>query len=137
MGNRRRHCMGYIIEQLLITLVICAFLIPVCTALLLVLCRALDSHEGFQDEAGISQLRHIINIADEISTDGERLNLTLHGNEMYIARRGDCLDLLSPGTQIFLSEIESAGFSIQDNLVFLRYAHEGKPEIERCLGIVP
>lgn len=125
------------IEQLLITLAVCAFLIPVSTALLLVLCRSLNSHEGFQDEAGIAMLRHVINISDNITCDGEKLNLSCHGDEMILARRGNCLDLLSPGTQIFLSDIESAAFSIRGNLVYVRYAHEGKPEIERCLGIVP
>ena len=131
-GNRR----GYIIEQLLISLLICAFLIPVSAALLLILARTLNSREGFQDEAGIASLRHVINISEDISCEGDRLSLTCHGNEMYLAKRGDCLDLLSPGTQIFLSDLESVHFSIRGNLIYVRYAHEGKPETERCLGLV-
>ena len=135
-NDRSGRTNGYIIEQLLITLMICAFLIPVCTALLLILFRAMNTREGFQDEVGIAQLRHVINISENISCETNRLNLTCHGKKMYLARRGDCLDLLSPGTQIFLSELESVSFEIRGNLVFVRYAHEGKPEKERCLGLV-
>jgi len=133
--NRDTDRRGYIIEQLLITLLICAFLIPVTTALILILSKALNSRGDFQDEAGIASLRHVINISEDISCSGDQLTLTCHGKEMILAQRGSCLDLLSPGTQIFLSDLESVHFSIRGKQIYVRYAHEGKPAVERCLGL--
>ena len=132
-GRKRRS--GYVIEQLLITLAVCAFLIPVITIALGSLLRALQVRQSFQDEAAIAQLRHVINVSTEIETDGSSLTLTCHGNEMTLALRNGNLDLLSPGTQIFLTELESASFEIEGELIYLTYEREGKEPVRRCLGI--
>jgi len=133
-NNMPRRSSGYIIEQLLITLAVCAFLIPVILICLGSVSRGLLYSEAFQDETGIAQLRHVINCASEIDTDGSTLSLTYHGNRMMLAKRGDQLDLLSPGTQIYLTDLTEVSFEINGGIIYLNYAHEGKPAVRRCLG---
>ena len=139
MQNRRtgkRRTGGYIIEQLLISLAICAFLIPVASALLAVLIRAFQSPLYSQDEAALAQLRHVIAVSDDFECTASEIRMLHHGDtqRLHLANRN--LVLTSPGTQIFVTDLESVSFSQEGDLLYLTYAHPEKKPVQRCLGHV-
>ncbi|MBO5553968.1 MAG: hypothetical protein J5941_00445, partial [Solobacterium sp.] len=61
-GRRNR---GYIIEQLLISLAVCAFLIPVAASIIAILIRSVSADYTAMDETAIAQLRHVIAVSDD------------------------------------------------------------------------
>ncbi len=137
-GFRRIHRTtgGYILEQLLITLGICAFLIPVTVVLLGTLSRLLACPIDLQDEVSISQLRHVINTGYDFECSGNELSFMHHEKRQRLVLRNGNLCLIDPGTQIFLSDLANVDFSLEGDVIYIRYAHfEKDPEI-RCLGHV-
>ncbi len=131
--HRRRSC-GYILEQLLITLLICAFLIPVAAILLSTLARMTAPPADYQDELGLVQLRHVINVSRDFVCTGSELSFVHHDARQRLALRNGNLDLLDPGTQIFLSNLSDASFSITGDLIYVTYAHPDRSPETRCLG---
>lgn len=128
--------MGYVIEQLLITLATCAFLIPVMTVILQVLSLAIDHPRDLQDEVAVAQLRHVINASSEIDCTGNEVSLFHRGKTQRLALRNEKLCLIDPGTQIFLGDLEHLSFFIDDSLLYVSYAHHESQEQVRCLGHV-
>lgn len=132
--RNRRH--GYILEQLLITLLVCAFLIPVAMVILAVLSRMIASPADFQDEAAIAQLRHVINVSSDFECSGSELSFIHHGERQRLVLRNGNLDLIDPGTQIFLSDLSEVSFSVSNDLIYVTYAHGEQEPTTRCLGHV-
>lgn len=129
-----RRTDGYIIEQLLISLAVCAFLIPICSAILSILLRALEQPLLSQDETGIAQLRHVINVSDNFECSGSELRFTHHGDDQILHLTNGNLILTHPGTQIFLTDLSSVSFELEGELIFLNYEHPEKEPSRRCLG---
>ena len=131
-GQRRTR--GYIIEQLLISLAICAFLIPVASALLAVLMQALQSPLYSQDEAALAQLRHVIAVSDDFECTASEIRMLHHGETQRLHMVNGNLVLTSPGTQIFVTCLASVFFSKEGDLLYVTYAHPEKEPVRRCLG---
>ena len=127
---------GYILEQLLITLGICAFLIPVTVVLLGTLSRQLSCPVDLQDEVSISQLRHVINTGYDFECSGGELSFMHHEKRQRLVLRNEHLCLIDPGTQIFLSDLSDVSFSLEGDVIYIRYAHFEKEPETRCLGHV-
>ncbi len=137
--NRRRNVRsrdGYIVEQLLITLGICAFLIPVTVVLLCTLSRLLAYPADLQDEVSISQLRHVVNASYDFECCGSELSFVHHEKRQRLALRNGNLCLIDPGTQIFLSDLSDVTFYLEGDVIYIRYAHFDKETETRCLGHV-
>ena len=132
--TERRRSGGYIIEQLLISLAVCAFLIPITAAILSILLRSLQMPLRSQDETGIAQLRHIINVSDEFECNSAELQFRHHGDQQSLHLANGNLVLTNPGTQIFLTDLSSAVFELQGDMIYLTYAHPEKEPVRRCLG---
>ena len=132
--GRRTH--GYIIEQLLISLAVCAFLVPVAASILAILIRSVSADTAAMDETAITQLRHVIAVSDEFETDGAELQFTHHGSRQRLHLVNGNLVLTSPGTQIFLTRLSDVSFSIEGELIYLRYAHPDEETLCRCLGYI-
>ena len=133
-GQRRSH--GYIIEQLLISLAVCAFLIPVASALLAVLLQALRPPLYSQDEAALAQLRHVITVSDDFEISASEIRMVHHGETQRLHLVNGNLVLTSPGTQIFITELASVSFSQEGDLLYVTYAHPETESVRRCLGHV-
>ena len=130
----RRRSGGYIIEQLLISLAVCAFLIPVAAVILSVLIHALHAPLLSQDETGLAQLRHVIAVSDEFACSGSELRFRHHGEQQSLHLSNGNLVLTSPGTQIFLTDLSSAVFETEGSVIYLTYAHTEKDPVRRCIG---
>ena len=89
---------GYILEQLLITLGICAFLIPITVVILGVLVSSLHVSSVIQDEVSLAQLRHVINVSDEFSLEGNELSFVHHEDHQRLALRNGNGDPRVKGT---------------------------------------
>lgn len=132
--ERRNH--GYIIEQLLISLAVCAFLIPVAASILAILIHSLSADYTAMDETAIAQLRHVIAVSDDFVCSGSELQFNHHGSRQRLHLVNGNLVLTSPGTQIFLTDLSELSFSEEGGVIYLQYAHPEKETICRCLGHV-
>ena len=127
---------GYILEQLLITLGICAFLIPITVVILGVLVSSLHVSSTIQDEVSLAQLRHVINVSDEISLNGNELSFVHHEEQQRLTLRNGNLVLIDPGCQIYLSDLSSVSFSIEGDLIYVTWTHTDSDPETRCIGHV-
>ncbi len=141
MRNRRsfstagfRRSGGYIIEQLLISLGTCAFLIPVAASLFAILLHALKQPLRSQDETGVAQLRRVISVSTDLICTDNQIQLHHHGKEQILRFVNGKVALTNPGTQIFLSDLESAQFSTDGGLLYVTYTHPNEEPVTRCLG---
>ena len=133
-GGRRNR--GYIIEQLLISLAVCAFLIPVAASILSILIRAISADSTAMDETAVTQLRHVIAVSDEFEINGSELQFCHHGSRQRLHLVNGNLVLTSPGTQIFLTRLSDVSFSMEGEMIYLYYAHPDEETICRCLGYI-
>ena len=134
MHGRRKRNGGYIIEQLLISLAVCAFLIPVAVSVLGLLLRAISPSFQAMDETAIAQLRHVIAVSDDIAVTGNELQFHHHGTRQRLHLVNGNLVLTSPGTQIFLTGLSELSFSLEGGVIYLTYSHPEKNPVRRCLG---
>ncbi len=125
---------GYIIEQLLISLSVCAFLIPVASVVLLTLMRTVQMPFRSQDESGITQLRHVIAVSDDFVCGQNELSFHHRGKDQILRLSSDNLVLSSPGTQIFLTDLSEISFSMEGGLIYLVYAHPDEESRKVCIG---
>ena len=137
MRNRRtsgRRNRGYIIEQLLISLAVCAFLIPVAASILAILIRALSADYTAMDETAIAQLRHVIAVSDDFTCSASELQFDHHGSRQRLHLVNGNLVLTSPGTQIFLTNLSDISFTEEGGVIYLHYAHPEEDTVCRCIG---
>ncbi|MBR3202074.1 MAG: hypothetical protein IKF60_00635 [Solobacterium sp.] len=132
--RRRNRRSGYILEQLLITLLVCAFLIPVALVLVSTLARMITIPDSYQDEVAIAQLRHVINVSSEFECNGSELSFLHHDKRQRLVLRNGNLDLIDPGTQIFLTNLSDVTFELSDERIYVTYAHFDQEPETRCLG---
>ncbi len=126
---------GFIVEQLLLTLITCTFLIPVTVAVIRIMFFSLERPADIQDELAISQIRHIINVSSDFSAEGSSLYFTYHGRFSSFSLINGKL-ILKPGTQIFLSELDDAFFRIEDEIIIVSFSHPEQPVTEHVIGHV-
>ena len=127
---------GYILEQLLITLGICAFLMPITVVLLGTLVSSLYVSSAIQDEVSLAQLRHVINVSDEFSISANELSFVHHEERQRLILRNGNLVLIDPGTQIFLSDLSALSFSMEGDLIYVTWTHTDAEPETRCIGHV-
>lgn len=132
-GRRNR---GYIIEQLLISLAVCAFLIPVAASIIAILIRSVSADYTAMDETAIAQLRHVIAVSDDFECRSSELQFYHHGSRQRLHLVNGNLVLTSPGTQIFLTNLSDISFSEEGGIIYLHYAHPEEETQCRCLGHV-
>lgn len=126
---------GYILEQSLLTLYLCALLVPVLVSCCGVLVRASERPDTFQDEIALAQIRHILNVSDEIRIEGDTLFLNYHDRVSSISLINGNL-VMKPGTMILLTELEDTSFSLSDGCVILSWKREQEEITERTIGHV-
>ena len=112
---------GYILEQSLLTLYLCALLVPILVNCCGVMVRAAKRPDTFQDEIALAQIRHILNVSEDIRIEGDMLYLTYHDRESSISLINGNL-VMKPG--------ESEG------CILLCWKRESEELTERAIGHV-
>ena len=119
---------GMILEQLLLSVAVLMLLAPTINLILSLQMKMAAFDESIQEEIAVSQLRRILNASEDFHTSRAQLSFTYHEEECSLY----CINrhlILTPGTQIFLSEIDSAVFTQNGHeiaVVWTRNHHEEK-----------
>ena len=123
----RRNDSGMILEQLLISIAVLLLLAPAVNLILYLELRMVAFDETVQDEIALSQLRRILNVSEEIQASGPQLTFCYHEEpqSLYVVNRHL---ILTPGTQIFLSEIDGAVFRNNGHETLITYTRSGHAE---------
>lgn len=131
----RAEC-GFVVEEMLLALGILCFLMPIVTGLLSVLSPALRIPSDYQDGVNIAQLRYVINCSDHLESIGSDLYLRYHEEDKVFTYSNGHLILTSPGTQIYLTDIEYCYFYMENEVIYLTYQHPESNEVTVCVGHV-
>lgn len=117
---------GFALADLLVTLCCCAVLVPIAASCIVLLPQLIVFEEDVQDETALYQLRRILMMAydAEIVSD-DTLTFTYREKEWRLHETNRRL-ILQPGTQIFLSGIDSAFFTEEEEVIYVVYDRDGK-----------
>lgn len=119
----RRNSRGIILTDLLLTILIVSMLIPIAMICISVLPGSLQFNEEVQDEIALAQLRHILLCAYDMKIEATEIAFSYREKEMHLSLVNDHM-ILQPGTQIFLSDIDSTAFEMEENLIYVVYERE-------------
>ena len=122
---------GFILEQFLIALLILCAVLPVFLSQLQAIANLYVRPADLQDAIAITQLRHIFNIAQNITPSGSTLSFQFRGEERILRISGENL-ILTPGTQYVLTNIEEVSFASEENTVILCWKRN---EEESCAAL--
>lgn len=78
-----------------------------------------------QDQIALVQLRHYLAVAYDIELQPTMISFQRQQEEMRLRFVNQNL-IIQPGTQIFLMDIESAMFYLENDSVILRYVRENQ-----------
>ena len=78
-----------------------------------------------QDQIALVQLRHYLAVAYDIELQPTMISFQRQHEEMRLRLVNQNL-IIQPGTQIFLMDIESAMFYLENDSVILRYVRENQ-----------
>ncbi len=126
-----RNRSGFFTFELIFVLSACLFLMPAAFTCLKLLIPLTGFMEEIQDEIALCQLRHILIVSDSFTVTPQEVRFIYHEEENVLRFVNRHL-ILSPGTQIFLSDISGIGFSESGGLLILKYSRDGR-ETERVL----
>lgn len=135
MRSLHHRTRGYILEQSLLTLYLSALLVPVLLICCSVMVRASDPPDTFQDEIALAQIRHILNVSDDIRIEGDTLLLNYHDRPCSISLVNGNL-VMKPGTMILLTKLEEESFSESEGCILLFWKRKQADVTERTIGHV-
>ena len=123
--TRFRDTVGSIMTEFMISMLIVVSFLPIAMNSILVISKSIGFSEEIQDEIALAQLRRILVIGYNFKNRGNQLEFTYQGKEVVLSYKNNHL-LLSPGTQIFLSEIDSCIFEEEGKLLKCIYERKEK-----------
>jgi hypothetical protein len=127
----RRAIGGYILEDLLIVMILTAFLIPVIAVSLQVSGKSLHFTETVQDEIAMAQMKKILILSEHYDCSAGTLLFEYQGDPAQMVFMNRHL-IMKPGTQIFLSDLDEAVFFERNEMIYLSY-RRNETEMTRCL----
>lgn len=113
------------IGDLVMSLMIAVMLVPAVMISIAAMHDSLRFNEEVQDETALVQMRQILMISYDISTDGNTLYYEYQGRE-YSLHQVNAHLIIQPGTQIILADIDACRFETAGNAVILQYERNGK-----------
>ncbi|MCH4013024.1 MAG: hypothetical protein LKE64_01640 [Solobacterium sp.] len=116
---------GFALSDLLTTMICTAALVPIAVSCIVLLPQLSTFHEDVQDETALYQLRRIGMMAYDPAVSSDTLSFSYKDQDWQLSMVNRRL-ILQPGTQIFLSEIDSASFTIENGVIYCVYEREGK-----------
>ena len=87
--------------------------------------NVLKDRTPLQDQIALVQLRHYLAVAYDIELQPTMISFQRQHEEMRLRFVNQNL-IIQPGTQIFLMDIESAMFYLENDSVILRYVRENQ-----------
>ena len=87
--------------------------------------NVLKNRTPLQDQIALVQLRHYLAVAYDIELQPTMISFQRQHEEMRLRLVNQNL-IIQPGTQIFLMDIESAMFYLENDSVILRYVRENQ-----------
>ena len=118
-GSRRRN-RGFLLEQFLIPLIIALILVPVMTSCIGILGHGMSLADEVQDEIALAQLRHVMIASNDCQVYGSSVSCIYHEQDIRIEQVNRFL-LIRPGTWIFLSDVDTCSFALEDQCIVLYY----------------
>lgn len=115
---------GFILKETAAVILIVLFLLPPVCVCLSAASGALRFREDVQDAVSLAQLRRILLISYDIETDGKTVTFEYRNENRKLEFSGPWL-LISPGTQIILSDIEGGYFTAADGCLKVHYVRRG------------
>lgn len=127
----RRHA-GYALIEVLLTLIILTAMLPITLVCIQPFEQMLKFNQEIQDQIALSQLRRILMLSYQVSCNNLEINFTYHQHPQTVSLINNHL-VISPGTQIFLTEIDSAIFFEKGKFIYIAYTRN-KKEYEKILS---
>ena len=129
--RRRKRTRGFLLEQFLIPLIIALMLVPVMTSCIGILGHGMSLADEIQDEIALAQLRHVMIAANDCQVYGPSVSCIYHEQDIQIEQVNRFL-LIRPGTWIFLSDVDTCSFALEDQCIVLYY-RRGDRQYRRVL----
>lgn len=120
---RRRH--GYIMMELILSVLIVLMLVPVILLSISSLSTSLSFEQTVQDEIAIQQLRRILALSYDLEVEGNGLTFRYQGKQRNLCFVNQKL-VIQPGTWIFLTELDDLAILESSELVYLSYVRNGE-----------
>ena len=90
------------------------------------------SYSEISDELALMQLRESMLISYDLHFSSDELSFMLHNKEFALSKVNDKL-IMSPGTQIFLADIDDLYFETRNGVIYVCYRRNEK-EYERVIA---
>lgn len=120
----RRRTDGYVLIEVLLTLMTVVMMLPVTVLCIGLVHDLLPFRQTAQDEIALAQLRRILMISYDCEIQGDELYFEYRNEEYSLSLVNNRL-IIQPGTQIFLTEIESASFVQKGDVIYVVFEREG------------
>lgn len=119
-----RVCRGFTLAEVLLTLLIVSAMIPITLLCLSPFTYLLNFSEEIQDQIALSQLRRILLLSYDIEYAPHQMNFVYQ----HQLRSLYCVNnhlIMTPGTQIYLSQIDEAWFNLNGDCIYVVYERKG------------
>lgn len=124
-NHRRNNKRGFVLAEYIIAVLIVITFIPILVICIRLNMNALRFHEETQDEIAIAQLRKIMNVGTHFEVSSNIITFEYHEEPYHLYLVNHHL-ILSPGTQIFLSEVDQLSFSMRGNYIYCDYERKNQ-----------
>ena len=121
MSNRK----GFALVEVLVAVLTVCICIPIMVSVISLMRTSLKDRTSLQDQIALVQLRRYLAVAYDIELLPSSLTFQRQHEEMRLRLVNQNL-IIQPGTQIFLMDIESAMFYLENDSVILRYVRENQ-----------
>ena len=121
MSKRR----GFALIEILICILTVCICIPITVQVISITRSIIKDRTPLQDQIALVQLRHFLAVAYDIELQPTMISFQRQHEEMRLRLVNQNL-IIQPGTQIFLIDIESAMFYLENDSVILRYVRENQ-----------
>ena len=118
--KRRNHRRGFVLAEYIIALMIVLTFVPLLVICIKLNINALRFHEETQDEIALSQLRKIMNVGSNFQVSSNQIQFDYHEDSYRLYLINNHL-ILTPGTHIFLSDVNHLSFSYRGSYIYCDY----------------
>ena len=123
MSDRRRNRTGSILMDMLLTLVIVSFFMPMALSVFIIFSKIERFPYEVQDQIAFVQLRRFLNGCRILSVDDKEL--TCENDKIWSLRASSQNLYLSDGTIIVLQQIDDMYFEVVNQMIWLYYERNG------------
>ena len=117
---RNRFRRGSILAEYIISILIVITFIPLLILCIRINLSSLTFQEEAQDEIALAQLKKILNVGSSFEVSSNMIQFDYHDEKYRLYLVNDHL-ILTPGTQIFLSDIDSINFYLDQSYIYCTY----------------